>query len=281
MRPNTHPYFCELRTLLLCSDIVFESSASEGAILTMPRGARSEDLGNLARFRKYAAANVANWYRYVNGPCGREAKNGDVHLVVGFDKTTSWGIATFANQTQHNSCRLKFGPLEGDAANTYTWSENSGVADVRAGPDSDESDELRIGSDPPDIQFENQCLFVRTLNVNLKDDVWADIHSSLGLIPVDAQNSQYPHVENYSGSNRPHSNNPGNGSNFSLSQGAQSGSQRRYQDVDITSDESPPIFVSGPVETIVGRSLTDKSALFITLFSNRGSIHPRFSMILC
>ena len=242
MRPNTHPYLCELRTLSLCSDIVFESSASEGAILTMPRGARSEDLGNLARFREYAAANVVNWYRFVNGPRGREAKNGDVRLVVGFDKTTSWGIATFDNQTQQNSCRLKFGPSEKDSASTYTWSENSGVANVRAGPDSDEIDELRIDSDPPDVQFENQCLFVRTLNVTLADDVWADIHSSSG--------SLYPRVKNYSDSNRPHSNNPGNGSNFSPSQGVQSGTQRRLQCVDITSDESPPIFVSGSVESV-------------------------------
>ena len=84
------------------SDIVFESSASEGAILTMPRGAKSEDLGNSARFREYEAANVADWYRFVNGPLGREAMNGDVRLVVGFDKATSWGIATFANQTQQS-----------------------------------------------------------------------------------------------------------------------------------------------------------------------------------
>ena len=242
MRPNTHPYLCELRRLSLCSDIVFESSASEGAILTMPRGARSEDLGNLARFREYTAANVANWYRFVNGPRGREAKNGDVRLVVGFDKTTSWGIATFANQTQQNSCRLKFGHSEGDSARTYAWSEYSGVADVRSGPDSDENDELRIESNPPDVQFENQCLFVRTLNVTLADDVWADIHSSSG--------SQYPRVKNYSDSNRPRSNNPGNGSNFSPSQGAQSGTQRTLQGVNITSGENPPIFVSGPVESV-------------------------------
>ena len=159
----------------------------------MPRGARSEDLENLAGFRKYAAANAANWYRYVNGSCGREAKNGDIHLVVGCDKTTSWGIATFqaANKTEQNSCRLKFGPSEGDAASAYTWSDNSGVAEVRTGPDSNEIDELRIDSDPPDVQFENQCLFVRTLNVTLGDDIWADIHSSSGYIPVDPQNSQY------------------------------------------------------------------------------------------
>jgi hypothetical protein len=200
VRPITHPYLCELRTLSLCSDIVFESSASEGAILTMPRGARSQDLGNLARFREYAAANVANWYRFVNGPLGREAQNGDVRLVVGSDKTTSWGIATFSNQTQHNNCLLKFGRLEGDSAfSTYIWSEYSGVADVRAGPDSDEIAVLRIDGESQDVQFENQCLFVRTLNVTLADDIWADIHTS--------SSTQYPRAKNSSGSNR-HSNYP-------------------------------------------------------------------------
>ena len=176
MRPNTHThtYLCELRALSLCRDIVFESSASEGAILTLPRGARSEDLRYLATFREYAAANVANWYRYVNGPRGREVKNGELRLVVGFDKTTSWGIATFANQTQQNSCRLKFGPSQGDFASTsYTWSqlEYSGVADVKAGPDSDEIDELRIDGDPPDLRFENQCLFVQIGRASCRERV--------------------------------------------------------------------------------------------------------------
>ena len=246
MRPNIHSYFCELITLSLYSNIVFESSASEGAILTMPRGARSEDLRNKATFRKYAAANIANWYRYANGPRGLEAKNGEIRLVVGFDKTTSWGIATFTNQTQQNSCRLKFGPLEGDSTSTtYTWSQlqYSGVADVKAGPDSDEIDELIIDSDPSHIQFENQCLFVRTLNATLADDVWADIHSTSGTIPVD---SQYPRAKNYFA----HWNNPDNGSDFSPSQGAQSGTQGRLQDIHIKPDVNPPIFVSGPVESI-------------------------------
>ena len=277
MRPIIHlDLCCELGTLsLLCSDIVFESSASEGAILTMPRGARSEKLGNkIKMFKEYFAANVANWYRFVNGPCGREAENGDIRLVIGFDKTTSWGIATFANQTQHNNCRLKFGPLEGNSARTYSWSEYSGVADVRAGPDSDEIDELRIDGDPPDVQFENQCLFVRTLNVTVADDVWADIHSSSDSNTIDTQNSQYPGVKNYSDSNRPVSNNPDNGSSFSPSQGAQSGTQRRMQGVENTS-----IFVSGPVGSIVGlvSYLADITALFTIIpFSNRQPIHPKF-----
>ena len=222
----------------------------------MPRGARSEDLGNYARFRKYAAANVADWYKFVNGHRGREAENGDVHLVVGSDKTTSWGIATFVNQTQQNSCRLKFCPSEGDSASTYTWSENSGATDVRAGPDSGVSDALRIESDPPDFQFENQCLFVRTLNITLTDDVWADIHSTLGSVHVDPR-----HVRDHSesASNHPQSSSPtGGGSNLSTFPGVQYGTQRvttsnyGLDNVNLASDNNPGMFISDPPGRLVG-----------------------------
>ena len=222
----------------------------------MPRGARYEYLGNIARFNKYATDNVADWYKFVNGRRGREAKNGDVRLVVGFDKTTSWGIATFVNQTQQNSCRLKFGPSEGDSATTHTWSENSGVTDVtvRAGPDSDDSDELRIESDPPDFRFENQCLFMRTLNITLKDDVWADIHSTLGSVHVDPR-----HVRDRSDSNHSQSSSPSTcgGSNLSPS-GVQYGTQRATssiygsENVVLASENNPGIFISGPPGRLVG-----------------------------
>ena len=242
------------------SRIDFESSASEGAILTMPLGARSERLGNSAKFREYAAANVVDWYKFVNGPRGREAKNGDVRLVVGFDKATSWGIATFANQTQQSNCRLKFGPSEGTgltASTNYTW-EYSGIADVRAGPDSEENDELRRDGDPPDIRFENQCLFVQTLNITLTDDVWTDIHSSLGSVHF---KSQYPHVKDYSDSSRSHSSNQGIGSssNFSPSQGEQYGNQRvpgsfyELEDDVLASDNNPTMLISGPPQSLVGQ----------------------------
>jgi hypothetical protein len=226
----------------------------------MPRGARSQDLGNYAKFREYANANVDDWYKFVNGPRGREAKNGDVRLVVGFDKTTSWGIATFANQTHQNTCRLKFAPAEGDSASTYTWSEYSGVADVRAGPDSDENDELKRPSDAPDIQFENQCLFVRTLNITLADDAWADIHSSLGSVHVDPRHSQ-PHAKGRFDSNSLYSSGSGSGSKIPSSKGTQSGTHGTHrttgsvygsQDVDIALDNNPGIFISGPLESIVG-----------------------------
>ena len=230
----------------------------------MPRGARSEDLGNVEKFMEYAAANIDDWYKFVNGPRGRRAKNGDVRLVVGFDKTTSWGIATFANQSHQNTCRLKFAPAEGDSASTYTWSEYSGVADVRAGPDSDENDELKRPSDPPGIQFENQCLFVRTLNITLEEDVWADVHSGLGSVHADPRHSQ-PHAKGRFDSNPLYSSGSGSGSGsgskIPSSEGMQSGTHGTHRttgsvygsrDVDFASDNKSGILISGPLESIVG-----------------------------
>ena len=74
----------------------------------MPEGPMSQDLQNKSRFRKYASANIRKWYEYINGPRGCEAKNGDVRLVVGCDKATSWGMAALCNMTQDS--RLKFKP---------------------------------------------------------------------------------------------------------------------------------------------------------------------------
>ena len=101
----------------------------------MPEGAISEDIENIRRFRKYATANILRWYKYINGPRGREARNGDVRLVVGYDKATSWGMAALPNTSKRT--RLKFKPLDGLASDShirgYAW-EYSGVAEVKVGP---------------------------------------------------------------------------------------------------------------------------------------------------
>ena len=163
----------------------FRTLAPEGAILTMPEGAISEDLENLPKFQEYASANVKKWYKYINGPLGREAKNGDVRLVVGCDKATSWGMAALSNAIRHS--QLKFKPLDAQSPGSrrcgYTW-EYSGIANAKVGPDEGEINELRGGLDvsaTPD-KFLNQCLFVRTLNVTLNDDNWESLNrgSSIG-----------------------------------------------------------------------------------------------------
>ena len=152
----------------------------------MPEGAISEDLESKSRFEKYAKANVERWYRYINGHLGREAENGDIHLVVGCDKTTSWGMASLSNMARNS--RVKFKPLDPQSSSSrYTW-EYSGVANAKAGPDQKEIDELKgklereglDGSATPD-KYLNQCLFVRTQNLTLNQDVWEILNREIRI----------------------------------------------------------------------------------------------------
>jgi len=114
----------------------------------MPEGAYSEDLSNFSRLQQYTATHAEDWYKFVNGPRGRGAQNGDLRVVVGCDKTTSWGMATFANSnsSQDTKFRLKFCPLgehpsQRSSGTKYMW-EHSGVEEVRVGPGRDENEEL-------------------------------------------------------------------------------------------------------------------------------------------
>ena len=200
-----------LHTLMLhFRGLSFESSASEGAILTMPEGAFQEELGNLSKFRDYVAVHAANWYKFVNGPRGREARNGDVRVVVGCDKATSWGMATFANTSsqQSNFC-LKFRPLQSQhnagAASSYAW-EHSGVAEVRVGPEPGENEEL---GETPTRKLRNQCLFMRSLSVTLSDSVWAETFPGTPSAIKNQEGSQLEHH----GHLRPHPNTSSSSSN--------------------------------------------------------------------
>lgn len=180
--------------------LTFESTAAQGAVLTMPRGAHSEDLINIRRFRRYVAENIENWYRYVVGVRGCEAKNGDIRLVTGCDKASAWGMAIFANSTiQHEAMQLKF-QATGDrtVGKAYQW-EYSGTFDTRTGPDLGDIEELKT-ADPDDsstpledIVYNNQCLFVRTLNTTLRDDVWDNLSAEIdsGLYDGDSGLEDY------------------------------------------------------------------------------------------
>ena len=193
--PCVYPSFLFFIPLMLHRGLIFKSSASEGAILTMPDGAFHEDLGNVTKFQDYVAVHAANWYKFVNGPRGRQAQNGDVHVVVGCDKATCWGMATFAktSSTQRSDFHLKFHPLRGqrqsqhNACTAYVW-EHSGVADVggRVGPDREENEEL--GETP----LRNQCLFMDTLTVTLSDREWAETFpGSVSAINQEGSQQEY------------------------------------------------------------------------------------------
>jgi hypothetical protein len=156
----------------------------------MPQGAHAEDLANVSRFRQYLSVNAESWYRHVNNVRGREARNGDVRLVIGCDKASSWGMATFANSTAQDF-HLKFKPMnESSSSRTYGW-EYSSMVEARAGPNHEETEELRGDDFGNSGAYKNQSLFVRTLNATLRDHIWQGLGFDFET-SIDIQYDSYP-----------------------------------------------------------------------------------------
>ena len=163
--------------------MTFATSAAEGAVLTAPEGSITTDLQTARRFHAYADANVESWYRFVNGTRGMDAKNGELRLVLGCDKATSYGTAVISNITPQRINYLKFQPSErtSSSAPLYYW-ESSGLAEYRVGPDptqvavlrEDDTSNAAIGG-----SYLNLCIFVRTLNLTLKDEILAAINREI------------------------------------------------------------------------------------------------------
>ena len=153
-----------------CSGIVFESSDSEGAILALPQGADAENLLNVSRFKRYLSDNETRWYRYANKVRGREARSGDLRLVVGCVKAPSWGMATYANSAARD-LHLEFKSTS-EGGHRWEHSGSSGVVEARAGPDPRETKKLRATDSSRHLGvYMNQCLFVHTLRATLRDEV--------------------------------------------------------------------------------------------------------------
>jgi hypothetical protein len=157
-------------------------------VLTLPDGAIARNLRNVRRFKAYAAANLENWYQYINGAHGREAKNSELRLVIGCDKTTSWGMAAVANNIQNKVHQLNYCPIGNDGDTTapipqYKW-EYTGLAEARVGPSLQDVRDLERNNDSNaavDGKYWNQCLFIRTMNLALDDDVFTAINQELEL----------------------------------------------------------------------------------------------------
>lgn len=166
--------------------LTFRGSKSEGAVLAMPEGAHHEDLRNLKAFRDYASLHAASWYQFVNGPRGCELENGELHLVTGCDKTTSWGIASYNNTMQSDRTQdgpvLTFLTVPGDhrypLRTTYSW-EHDGMAESKTWPEPDlngvEDDSGSSWTTWP----RNQTTFIRSFTITVSDTIWKNLPFNL------------------------------------------------------------------------------------------------------
>ncbi len=119
----------------------------------MPDGATTEDLMNHELVQKYIAKNAQSWYTYIREERGRKVKNGDIRLVIGFDKVASWGIATFASSVEEQ-VRLEFKTNDSDQAASRAYSWNCvGGGSGRVGPHEEEMDGLREPSEASAAEF--------------------------------------------------------------------------------------------------------------------------------
>jgi len=119
----------------------------------MPDGATTEDLMNHELVQKYIAKNAQSKYTYIREERGRKVKNGDIRLVIGFDKVASWGIATFASSVEEQ-VRLEFKTNDSDQAASRAYSWNCvGGGSGRVGPHEEEMDGLREPSEASAAEF--------------------------------------------------------------------------------------------------------------------------------
>jgi len=168
----------KLLTSIFCRGFVFETSTSEseGAILVLPQGAYRKNLGT-GMNNYLTSAVVEAWYTYAIKVRGCGVQNGDIRLVYGCDKATSWGTATFSDTMGHPTS-LKFGMKEDMPYHTYRWVCN-GTTNVqtRVGLSMDKNG---------DGMVKNQCVFLRTMNPRFSEENWRNIQNSAVQVGLDS-----------------------------------------------------------------------------------------------
>ncbi|KAK1235315.1 hypothetical protein PQX77_001473 [Marasmius sp. AFHP31] len=143
-------------------------SRERGAVV-MPGmdGADRTDASNKALFIEYAARHGISWYQFVNGTLGREADNGELYLITGFDKTNVWENAVVYNHSTTKSCQLAFttGGLgaEGRLKLSNSTSHESSL----------------ISRCSLDEDFQNQSLFIRGFRISVRQGIRAKFGSKV------------------------------------------------------------------------------------------------------
>ncbi|KAF8145794.1 caspase domain-containing protein [Mycena galopus ATCC 62051] len=137
--------------------VEISTSSKETAVLLLPDGASRTDLRRNKKFRDYALKHALFWYAFVNGDLERIVDNGDLYLVTGIDKTSSWSLAAVENHSEGREMSLKLKAAQvGSAATSCAWEWESASSFADSGPRPLPEDDDRI---------ENQTVFLRGFKV--------------------------------------------------------------------------------------------------------------------
>ncbi|PPQ77885.1 hypothetical protein CVT25_015372 [Psilocybe cyanescens] len=214
----------------------FVTSAPEGAILTMPRGAHFQRLANPCQFDNYIAANAESWYRFVNGRLLRGADNGDLRIVTGCHKSTVWGMATVFNSSQYTtqSHSLRFNALQPPhpySANLLYFWEVSGSVLAKVGPEAGDNDDLLDHHHGHELR--NQCLFVNSHSVSIRPEIWSKFTPKNSISDKEEANNSFESMQGLNAER-----DPGEGET-TFTSGDYSTSVRGYDAVALQSDTPP------------------------------------------
>ncbi|KAJ7672370.1 hypothetical protein DFH06DRAFT_91380 [Mycena polygramma] len=144
----------------------FRCDGPQGAVLALPDGSHVQKLRNVENMRTYAAKHADSWYKFIKGTRGRPLTNGDLYLVTGWEKTRSWGMASY--HTVHEPFQLFFKPtaITGATYNPYRWDGIQGQID----PSRSKSYDPPIANDPG-----NQTIFIHGWSISLPTGLWGTL----------------------------------------------------------------------------------------------------------
>lgn len=148
--------------------------------MALPHGAHQEKLSNLGSMQEYAAKNAESWYKYVNRTRGRNLANGSLYLVTGWEKSKSWGTATFQDVVVvQDEFQLSFVPTAGaDAGYKYRW---------QTGPARQKHVDPPVDGTPL-----NQTTFIHGFSISLGEGFWARILGDVSISQITDSQLQKP-----------------------------------------------------------------------------------------
>lgn len=178
----------------LSDELKFSGSSTdcpEGVIIFVGDGfeGKAMEATTEQRARQWIHANAYGWYRHLMSR-PNSIVNGDLRVIIGYEKTTYWARATFAgvggNTTNDFSMRLRlFHHPPRDPRFRCMWDHSGAVwPHTSFGPDEGEGVE-------GERLLKNQAVFVKEITVTLSDDEWGRLKAELaGAVHVPEAPSQ-------------------------------------------------------------------------------------------
>ncbi|KAJ7618627.1 hypothetical protein FB45DRAFT_169771 [Roridomyces roridus] len=141
--------------------VEISTSSKEAAVLLLPDGASRTDLRCLKnQFRDYALKHAHRWYAFVNGTLGMMIESGDLYLVTGMDKSTSWSVAAIEDHSEDCRISLKLKAAQiGSAGTSCAWEWETTSSFANSGPRRQPGEE---------DWTDNQTVFIRGFKITIR-----------------------------------------------------------------------------------------------------------------